>query len=132
MALRIAQLSRRWFAEVWNERRTATIDELLSSEGVGHMETGDLYGIEPFKQVRDEFVAAVPDLVFTIEGIVGEGDDVVVRWLATGTHSGEGLGIPHDPTTDRCPWHDLAPLQRRRHGGRMGLLEPRGVPAAPA
>ena len=86
-------LSRRWFAEVWNERRTATIDELLSPEGVGHMETGDLYGIEPFKQVRDEFVAAVPDLVFTIEGIVGEGDDVVVRWLATGTHSGEGLGI---------------------------------------
>jgi predicted ester cyclase len=86
-------LSRRWFTEVWNERRTATIDELLSPDGVGHMETGDLCGIEPFKRVRDEFVAAVPDLIFTIEGIVGDGDDVVVRWLATGTHSGEGLGI---------------------------------------
>ncbi len=89
-------LSQRWFEEVWNERRTATIVELMSPDGIGHMESGDLRGVEPFKLVRDEFIAAVPDLKFAIEGIVADGDDVVVRWCASGTHSGEGLGI--EPT----------------------------------
>ncbi len=33
-----AALARRWFAEVWNDRRDATVDELMHSEAVGHME----------------------------------------------------------------------------------------------
>ena len=30
----------------------------------------------------------------TVEGIVGEGDDVVARWVFTGTHRGDALGFP--------------------------------------
>lgn len=31
-------LARRWFDEVWNDRRDATVDEPMHSEAVGHME----------------------------------------------------------------------------------------------
>ncbi|MFN0129087.1 MAG: ester cyclase [Verrucomicrobiales bacterium] len=34
------------------------------------------------------FTAAFPDLRVTVQGIVAEGDDAVVRWSVTGTHAG--------------------------------------------
>ncbi|WP_240907327.1 ester cyclase [Paludisphaera rhizosphaerae] len=87
-------LSRRWFEEVWNERRAEVVDELLHEEGLGHMESGDFVGRKPFKQVRDLFLTAFPDLKFEIEDTVAAGDDVVVRWTVSGTHTGDGLGVP--------------------------------------
>jgi predicted ester cyclase len=72
-------LSRRWFEEVWNERRTATIEEILAPDAIGHMESGEVTGVEPFKQTRDQFLTAFPDLRFEIEDVVSDGDDVVVR-----------------------------------------------------
>ena len=37
---------------------------------------------------------AFPDLVVTVEDQIAEGDRVVTRWTARGTHGGEFLGIP--------------------------------------
>ena len=37
--------------------------------------------------------AAFSDLQFTVEEQVAEGDRVVTRWTATGTHDGDLLGI---------------------------------------
>jgi steroid delta-isomerase-like uncharacterized protein len=39
-------------------------------------------------------VQAIPDLHFTLEDVLARGDEAVVRWLATGTHAGDGLGVP--------------------------------------
>jgi steroid delta-isomerase-like uncharacterized protein len=134
MTVQNRNLSRRWFEEVWNDRRTATIDELLSPDGVGHMESGDLVGVEPFKRIHQDFLAAFPDLKLEIEDIVSDGDDVVVRWRAAGTHAGDGLGLEatHQPVAVRgitwqrykdgvmvegwdC-WNQEALLQRLREG----------------
>jgi predicted ester cyclase len=57
------------------------------------MESGETVGLEPFLRVRDQFLDAFPDLKFDLEAMLGEGDDVVVRWVATGTHAGDALGI---------------------------------------
>lgn len=40
------------------------------------------------------FLAAFPDFHATIEDMVAEGDKVVVRVTATGTHQGDFMGIP--------------------------------------
>ena len=40
------------------------------------------------------YYAAFPDLNITIEQMVAEGDRVVVRVMARGTHTGEFMGIP--------------------------------------
>jgi steroid delta-isomerase-like uncharacterized protein len=86
-------LVRRWFEEVWNQRRAETIDELLTGESVLHADEGPLRGPEEFKARQyTPFLAAFPDLRVEIESMIAQDDHVVVRWSATGTHCGDGLG----------------------------------------
>src|SRR5262249_25777846 len=64
-------------------------------ESVNFSESGPLRGKEEFKQrSHTVFLGAFPDLRMTVEGVLAEGDAVVVRWSATGTHSGDCLGCP--------------------------------------
>jgi steroid delta-isomerase-like uncharacterized protein len=95
MAIENVGLARRWFEEVWNQRRTDTIDELLSDESVSHSESGPLRGKREFKErTHAPFLSAFPDLTMTVEATLAEGDEVAVRWSMTGTHLGDGLGLP--------------------------------------
>ncbi len=88
-------LMRRWFQEVWNERRAATIDELLDPQSVCRADDDVLTGAAEFKsRMYEPFVSAFPDVRVEIDGIVSDGNQAVVRWRATGTHTGEGLGFP--------------------------------------
>jgi steroid delta-isomerase-like uncharacterized protein len=87
-------LALRWFEEVWNQRRTDTIDELLTEESVSYSESGPLRGKQEFKErAHAVFLSAFPDLKMTVEGTVAEGDEVVVRWSVRATHLGDGLGL---------------------------------------
>lgn len=89
-----ADLARRWFEQVWNLRRDATVHELLHSGGIGHIEGADVRGPEEFLAARAALLGGFPDLRVAVEAIVSEGPDVVVRWSAKGTHGGDGLGFP--------------------------------------
>jgi predicted ester cyclase len=94
MSAENAALVRRWFNEVWNDRRAETIDELLDDESVCRLDTGELRGPAAFRAIQFEpLVAAFPDARVKIEGIVAAGDEVVVRWSADATHTGEALGL---------------------------------------
>ncbi len=86
-------LAKRWMEEVWNERRTETIDELLAAHAIGHMEGGDVRGPADFKTARATLLDAFPDLRVTVEDTIAEGNHVVVRWRVTATHRGAGLGF---------------------------------------
>jgi steroid delta-isomerase-like uncharacterized protein len=88
-------LAHRWFEEVWNQRRTDTIDELLTDESICYSDSGPMRGAQEFKErAYDVFVSAFPDMRITVDGTVAEGDEVVVRWSVRGTHLGDGLGFP--------------------------------------
>jgi steroid delta-isomerase-like uncharacterized protein len=87
------QRALRWFEELWNQHRSDVIDELLTPESVGHMEGGDVVGGELFKQVYADFLAAFPDIRVDVESVLAEGDEVAVRWYASGRHSGDGFGV---------------------------------------
>jgi len=103
-------LALRWFDEVWNQRMEGTVDELLAPGSIGHMEGDENCPAERFKAVRAAFLSAMPDLRLEVEDTVAEGDDVVVRWRLTGTHSGNGLDIPPTQTrVDRrgMTWHKI-------------------------
>ena len=86
-------LAVRWFQQVWNDRRDETIDELFDSQGIGHMEGGD-QDKAGFKTAREGLLNAFPDIHVKVEDTVADGDHVVVRWRARGTHKGAGLGLP--------------------------------------
>lgn len=83
----------RWFQQVWNERRTETIDELFGDDAVGHMEGGD-QDRAGFKTAREGLLDAFPDIQVKIEDTLADGEDVVVRWRVHATHTGGGLGLP--------------------------------------
>lgn len=88
---------RRWFEEVWNQRRVATIHELFAPNAIAHGtdDTGaTMRGPEAFLAFYERIIGAFPDIKVTIEDGFSSADKVVVRWSATMTHQGGHLGIP--------------------------------------
>ncbi|MCW1912090.1 ester cyclase [Luteolibacter sp. GHJ8] len=51
-------------------------------------------GVEGVKDVVRGMIAAFPDMLWTIEEQISEGDKVLTRFEWTGTHQGEFLGVP--------------------------------------
>ena len=88
-------ISRRLIEEVYNKGNLSAIDEMLSSDYVNHSAppglTNDSAGLKDFATM---YRTAFPDLHIEIEDMISEGEEVVTRWTATGTHQGELMGIP--------------------------------------
>ena len=87
----------RFLEEGFGQGKTELVDELLHSDFVCYdpnSETGEIRGADTVKGEIEYFHSAVPDLTFTVEDQVVEGDKVVSRYTATGTHQGEFFGIP--------------------------------------
>jgi steroid delta-isomerase-like uncharacterized protein len=86
---------RRLYEEVWNDRKVDVVDKLLSpSHALQEPNaSGSQIGPEVYKTTVTRFLAAVPDLRFTIQDMISEGDKVVVAWVLSGTHQGEFYGI---------------------------------------
>jgi len=87
-----AALARKWFDEVWNQRRDATVVEMLADPCDGHTEGGPVTGPTEYLAARAALLGAFPDMRVTVEATIAEGDEVAVRWSATGTHLGEHMG----------------------------------------
>src|SRR4051794_5019194 len=77
--------------ETFNNADLATIDALVGPEYVGAQ--GDK-GAAGFKSVVVGLRAAFPDLHYTVDNVLAEGDQVAVRWHWTGTHQGSFRGFP--------------------------------------
>src|ERR1700730_17350298 len=91
------QLTRRWFEEVWNQKKTETIRELMAPDCVSHntSEAGEgLRGPEAFAGLQRKLLNAFPDIRIVVEEAFGAGDMVALRWFATMHHQGEALGMP--------------------------------------
>jgi len=88
---------RRWFDEVWCQKRTEAIDELMAPDALGHGlgEGGaPTQGTEEFKAFHQKFCRAFPDLQIQVDEVLAERDLTAVRFTATGHHTGEGLDLP--------------------------------------
>ena len=86
---------RRLIMEVWGNGDMTALDEIVSSDFIDHTTTGNVPRSENFKRLVIDFRSAFPDIQFTIEDMMAEGDKVIARWTASGTHKGEFLG--HTP-----------------------------------
>ena len=86
---------RRIFTEVLSEGDLDLVDELFAPDQVSHGMPPDLPdGIEGVKLFFHNFRKAFPDGEHTIHDQITEGDQVVSRVTAAGTHSAEFMGIP--------------------------------------
>jgi steroid delta-isomerase-like uncharacterized protein len=88
-------IARRFNEEVWDKGDEAALEELFAEDAVDHGAIpGQQPGREGHKYQLNLFRSAFPDLHVTTEDIFSEGDKVVSRWTARGTHQGELMGIP--------------------------------------
>ena len=81
--------------EVWSKGNLAIIEEIYAPEFICHFVGGSEWrGREGVRQQVTSHRTSFPDWNEHIEDIIAEGDRVVTRWTATGTHTGELRGIP--------------------------------------
>jgi len=87
-------LIRRLYDEVFAKWNFGVVGELVGSEFVGHeMPPGTPRGPVGFKQFYDSLRLAFPDLRYTVDDVIAEGDRVVVRWTWRCTHQGDFMGV---------------------------------------
>lgn len=86
-------LMRRAVEEIWNQRKFDVLHEYVASDFVIHAPREDIHGRDGAARLFSTLYQAFPDLHFTIEDQLADGDRVVTRWTATGTHTGEFQGI---------------------------------------
>jgi steroid delta-isomerase-like uncharacterized protein len=71
------------------------LDEMFTNEYKLHFPGAEApLDLEQTKQFYSDLYTALPDLTHSIEEQLAEGDKVVTRWTARGTHQGELLGRP--------------------------------------
>jgi steroid delta-isomerase-like uncharacterized protein len=131
-------LSRR-FTELFNADDPADADDVFAPDVVFHGITAeDVHGREAFKAFLAAYRAAFPDNESTVEDQVAEGDRVVTRWRARGTHAGPlgalpATGRPVDVagvTIERIADGRIAEVWVVRD--ELGLLRQLGAVPAPA
>ena len=99
-------LARRWWDEAWSGGNLDALDEVLAADHVHHWAVGpDTTGPAPVKGRLATWRAAFPDLRVTVEDAIAEGDRVVARWVATGTHEGAFQG--QAPTGRSVEWRGI-------------------------
>ncbi|TME84817.1 MAG: ester cyclase [Chloroflexi bacterium] len=85
----------RHFEEIFNRQDLAVCDEIMADEFVEHgvapfaeAEPGNVNGPRAMRSTAEWLLAQFPDLHFTVEEIVAEGNTVAVRLLGEGTNLG--------------------------------------------
>jgi steroid delta-isomerase-like uncharacterized protein len=93
--------------------------------------------VASFKAFTQAFRAAFPDLHYTIDDMLAEGDKVVVHATVSGTHQGAFMGMP--ATGKSATWSEIH-IARMNDGkvvehwvnqDRMGMLQQLGLIPAP-
>lgn len=85
-------IARRHFEEVWSQGKLDVINEIFATDYVGHQPgSPDIHGPEGLKQFVTMGRTTFPDIQFTVEDQIAEGNKVVTRWKITGTHKPTGV-----------------------------------------
>ena len=106
---------RAWFEDVWNKGDETAVERLFHPDGVFRgLPTPDgepVRGPVEFMPFHRAFRSAFPDMQIDLLRTVAQGDLILAHCRVTGTHRGDGLGLP---PTDR-------PIQM--YGFALGRVE---------
>src|SRR5919205_2308833 len=110
--------ARRLLEEAFGQGKVDVVDEVLDPNFVCYdpnSESGEVRGAATIKGEIEYFRNAVPDLTYTVEDQIAEGDKVVTRYMVSGTHQGEFFGVA--PTGERIMMRGIS--IGRFEGGKM-------------
>jgi steroid delta-isomerase-like uncharacterized protein len=86
-------LVRRWIGAL-NQKDLADFDALCAPDFVHHSPSTTIRGLDAYRQALATDFAAFPDMHFTVDELIAEGDTVVARLTGHGAHQGSLGGIP--------------------------------------
>ena len=84
------------------------LDEALTDDWQDvPMAPGQIPGREGMKPMVRAFLAAIENLRFTPQEVVGSTDRAAVRLVVSGRHVGEWMGVPATGSTFEIPMHEM-------------------------
>jgi steroid delta-isomerase-like uncharacterized protein len=84
----------RYINEILNQRKLDVVDEVFA-DGILWSGTHlpEIRNRDELKEMTGVIFNAFPDIHYTVDEAIFEGDRAAIRWSATGTHQGEWLGV---------------------------------------
>lgn len=89
----------RAIAAIWHQGQSEAIEEVIAPDYVHHIShtaadgSYEVYGPDGVRHLVATWRSAFPDLRFTLEDLVVDGDKIVARWTCHGTHHGVFRGL---------------------------------------
>ncbi len=135
------RISRRIAEEGFARGNVDVLDELVAENLIDH--TPGLppelpSGREGLKQLARAYHEAFPGMNIRVEDQIVEGDKVVTRWSARGTHEGDFMGIPATGKEGATTGITIDRIERGQvvetwsNWDMLGLLQQLGVVPEPA
>lgn len=104
--LDIGEIPRRVTEEVFNSHDASAVDKFYAAHFLWHGPGGIKICRDQFREAIGDYFVAFSNFVMEVEKQVVSGDVVATRWIASGTHDGEYLGVP--PTGRRVTFTGTA------------------------
>jgi steroid delta-isomerase-like uncharacterized protein len=118
-------LPRSFYEEVVNTGDVDRVEEFCVPGYIEHQVLGpDMpEGIEGVKAWVKMFREAFPDLQVKVQDVIVEGDKVVARSIATGTHQGELRGVPASGNRVEVEGIDIVRLEDGKAAEHWGVTD---------
>lgn len=101
--------------------------EFLAADIVEHEDLGGGSGLEAMTGFFEALRTAFPDYHIDVHELVAEGDLVVARIVAHGTHRGEFLGVPATGRPVRVPGIDIMRFEGGKAVEHWGVTDGLGL-----
>ena len=86
-------IARRYFNEILNKGNAVAIDAIIAPDVVFRYPPAVVKGIADFRKLVAGLRAAFPDLHFTLEDELAEGNKVATRWVMRGTQGARKMDV---------------------------------------
>jgi steroid delta-isomerase-like uncharacterized protein len=120
-------LVRRFYEEVFTQGKITVADEICSASYVDHDPTNPAGTLDGLKQTAMMMRSAFPDVQWTVEDMIAEGDKVAARVTMQGTQQGELIGIPPSGGTVTASCFDIIQFEAGKVVEHWGLFDSLGM-----
>lgn len=119
----------RQYLNAFNDQDRDRLSDFLADDVVQHGIHEELHGVDEIRDFLQRYFDVFPDYSGDTRATVAEGDTVVVRYSARGTHEGEYLDV--EPTGNTAEWTGMVMyridddriVEIWLEENRLGLLE---------